>query len=619
MPTRRDFIRYLSVAAALPTLGAGRMPAPRPSPTALRFEALHHAVDAHHHLPRGYRAQVLLRWGDRLFGADTPFSAKSLDPATQARSFGYNNDFIAYFPYPPGSASSTHGLLCVNHEYTHPHLMWPGLDRGALDGDMDAQRTAVELAAIGHSVVEIRFIDGAWQVVPGAFNRRLTAQSGVDITGPAAGHSRLRTSEDPTGTHVAGILNPCGGGKTPWGTVLIAEENFHVAFSGETRDAREARNHARYGVGGRRGYPWWGRYHSRYRLDREVHEANRYGWVVELDPYAPAAAPRKLTALGRFKHEAADCVLAADGRVVVYSGDDAPFEYLYRFVSRRRYRADQPAANRALLDDGELAVARFHADGSLEWVALRHGHGPLTAANGFADQGDILIETRRAADLLGATRLDRPEDVETNPLDGCVYAMLTNNTARTAATADAANPRAHNRYGHILRLLPPGAPGTSVDHAADEFEWSVFALMGNPDEPAQGATYPGSTAGGGWLANPDNCAFDPAGRLWIATDQGANWRATGYADGLWAWGQDGARGAVFKRFFRAPVGAEVCGPEFTPDGRTLFLAVQHPGADGLPGTGYDNPATRWPDFDPDLPPRPAVLAIRRDDGGSIGD
>jgi len=308
----------------------------------------------------------------------------------------------------------------------------------------------------------------------------------------------------------------------------------------------------------------------------------------------------------------------ADGRVVVYSGDDEAFEYLYRFVSSRPYNPTQREANANLLDDGELFVARFYDDGRLQWQRLQFGDGPLTPANGFSDQGDVLIETRRAADLLGATRLDRPEDVEANPSDGSVYALLTNNTSRHADELDGANPRSHNRFGHILRLLPPGAPGLSVEHAAAEFRWEIFVLAGNPAEPSHHAHYPGPTDSGGWFVTPDNCAFDPHGRIWIASDQGRAWPATGFADGLWACAA-GAQGSFdFRRFFQAPIGAEVCGPEFTPDGHTLFLAIQHPGVDGLVGSDYRNPATRWPDFDTAMPPRPSVIAVTHTDDKVIG-
>ncbi len=612
MTTRRSFIRYLGAGAAALATRLPALPVQRP---ALSFAGLAQGADERHHLPPGYEAQVLLRWGDVIIGQHDGPAIAIDDPALQLRSFGYNNDYVAFMPLPRGSASVEHGLLCVNHEYTNPAFMWPDVDPRRPGEAMSAARTAIELAAIGHSTVEVRREQGHWRVVNGRYNRRVSAASGVALAGPAAGHRRLRTGEDPGGRKVAGILNPCSGGKTPWGTVLIAEENFNFAFSGRCDDPRERRNHARYGVGHGGSYGWWARHLPRYDVAREPHEANRYGWVVELDPYDPHAIPRKRTALGRFKHEAATCVLDRSGRVVVYSGDDEIFEYLYRYVSHGRFSADNPPANRDLLDDGELHVARFHDDGTLDWLPLRHGHGPLTPANGFADQADVLIETRRAADLLGATRLDRPEDVETNPIDGSVYAVMTNNLARDTGATDAANPRARNRHGHILRLLPPGAPGSAVDHAAPTFHWEMFALAG---DPARHARYPGALARESWFSAPDNCAFDRHGRLWIATDQGRAWRATGFADGLWACGENAAGDPVVKCFFRAPIGAEVCGPEFTADGSTLFLAVQHPGIDGLPGSRYKTPATRWPDFDPTLPPRPSVIAIRRTDGGPIG-
>lgn len=581
----------------------------------LTFAGLPHGSGATHHLPTGYRAQVLLRWGDAICGSARVPALATEDAAHQFACFGYNNDFTAFMPLPRRSTNASHGLLCVNHEYTNPVFMWPDVDPARPGAAMTAARTAVELAAIGHSVVELRLDGDAWTIVRGRYNRRISASSGVTLGGPAAGHARLATRDDPSGRHVAGILNPCSGGKTPWGTVLIAEENFDFAFSGRTDAPRERANHARYGVGRGGSYGWWAQHFPRYDVAREPHEANRYGWVVELDPYAPDSVPVKRTALGRFKHEAATCVLDRSGRAVVYSGDDEVFEHLYRFVSRDRFDAHAPGANRDLLDHGELSVARFHDDGTLEWLPLVHGHGPLTPANGFAGQADVLIETRRAADLLGATRLDRPEDVEANPLDGSVYAVMTNNLARPAAATDAANPRARNRHGHVLRLLPPGAPGADVEHAAAEFRWEMFALAGDPGD---GARYPARLAEASWFSAPDNCAFDPHGRLWIATDQGRAWATTGFADGLWACGEERDGEPVIKCFFRAPIGAEVCGPEFTSDGRTLFLAVQHPGVDGLPGSRYLAPATRWPDFDPALPPRPSVLAIRREDGAPIG-
>ena len=481
---------------------------------------------------------------------------------------------------------------------------------------MNRERTMTEIAAVGHSVVEIERVNGRWHYRRGTHNQRVTADSAIRFTGPAAGHVRLRTADHPHGNGGSGILGPCAGGTTPWGTVLIAEENFNMVFTGRARDKLEQRNHARYGVGARTVYPWGARHFPRFDVARNPRGPNHFGWVVELDPYTADSRPLKRTALGRFKHEAATCTVSNDGRVVVYMGDDEQFEYLYKFVSLGVYDAGAPDAAPDLLDDGILHVARFHTDGLLEWITLEFSHGPLTPANGFEDQAEVLIEVRRAADLVGATQLDRPEDVEASPRDGLVYVLLTNNSARR--DTDAANPRANNTFGHILKLTPPGAPGHAVEHAATEFHWEIFALCGNPQDHAHGARYPARVSRDGWLASPDNCAFDSSGRLWITTDQGRSWGQTGSADGVWAMGQDGAGQHVLRRFFRAPIGAEVCGPAFTPDGCSLFVSVQHPGTDGIRNADFEQPATRWPDFQADTPPRPSVLAITREDGGEIG-
>ena len=612
---RREFLTYLGVGLCVPLsarhLGAAAAEA------YLGFDEVAHGVDQTHRVAAGYGAQVLLRWGDVIFDDAPAWDPHALSAAGQRTQFGYNSDFIAYLPLPRGSNNSAHGLLCVNHEFTSTNFMWPRINALTVARAMDRERTATEIAAVGHSVVEVERVDGDWHFRRGRYNRRLTADSRTRFAGPAAGHARLRTADHLDGSSGNGILGACAGGTTPWGTVLIAEENFNMVFSGRADDTLERRNHARYGVGTRTVYPWWPRHFPRFDVARNPRAPNHFGWVVELDPYTADSRPVKRTALGRFKHEAANCTVSSDGRVVVYMGDDEHFEYLYKFVSRGVYDAGAPDAARDLLDTGILYVARFQAGGVLEWVPLEFGCGPLTPANGFADQAEVLIEARRAADLVGATHLDRPEDVEANPRDGQVYVLLTNNTARR--DVDAANPRANNTFGHILKLAPPGAPSHKVEHAANEFRWEVFALCGDPQDTTHGARYPAQLSHDGWLASPDNCAFDPAGRLWITTDQGRNWGRTGCADGMWAMGRDGAGQPVLRRFFRAPIGAEVCGPVFTPDGRTLFVSVQHPGTDGVRNADFERPATRWPDFQPDTPPpRPSVLAITRADGREIG-
>lgn len=584
-------------------------------PAALTFSALAHGLDERAHVAPGYRIQVLIRWGDPVLPGAPAFDVDNQSAAAQIGQFGYNCDFVAFLPLPLGSQTSDHGLLCVNHEYTNPYLMFPDASRAKLMAfGLDRARTDIELAAHGHSVIEIRRRGRRWEVVAKSrYNRRISAlHSEIELGGPAAGHRRMQTGADGTGRRVQGTLNNCAGGTTPWGTVLIAEENFHIYFRGNPAWSAEARNHVRYGIRGSAHYPWWGRHHRRFDVAKEPNEPNRFGWVVELDPYDPAARAIKRTALGRFKHEAATTAVNVDGRLVVYSGDDENFEYLYRFVSRRTVDPGDRGANRDLLDEGALSVARFSAAGTLAWLPLEFGKGPLTPANGFHGQADVLIETRRAADLMGATPMDRPEDVETNPVSGRVYVVLTNNRKRGAARTDAANPRGPNRDGHILELIPPGGRGARADHAAGRFRWEIFLLAGDPADAAGGARYHPDLPADGWFSSPDNLAFDRHGRMWIATDGSPK---RGFADGIYGTETEGPLRALTRQLFRVPRGAEVTGPAFTPDGTTLFAAVQHPGEDS---SGFDAPTTRWPDFDPTLPPRPSVVAIRRADGGEIG-
>ena len=318
--------------------------------------------------------------------------------------------------------------------------------------------------------------------------------------------------------------------------------------------------------------------------------------------------------MGRAKHEGAAGIINKDGRYVVYTGDDERFEYVYRFVTAGRVDTANRMANADLLDSGILSVARYNADGSLNWLPLVFGQGPLTEANGFASQADVVIEARRAGDLLGATKMDRPEDIEASAKTNKVYVALTNNNRRKAEQIDAANPRADNRFGHLIEMIPPDG-----DHAADTFRWEILVRCGDPAIAAVGATFSSETSRNGWFGMPDNLAFDGQGRLWIATD-GNDTAATGRADGLWGLETEGPGRATSRHFYRAPVGAELCGPCFTPDDETLFVAIQHPGVadDDNAIATFENPSTRWPDFKPDMPPRPAIVAITRKGGGKIG-
>ena len=610
--SRRSILAGLGVAAACGLLGqnlVSRRALAAGARSTLGYTETPHVYDATHHVAPGYDAKVLLRWGDAVETGAPAFDAMNQTAAAQAKQFGYNCDYIGFLPLPAGSTNGDRGLLTVNHEYTNPHLMFPDVARNQ---KLTKAQTEIEMAAHGHSIVEIVKQDGAWTVVGGSkYNRRIHVGTPMRISGPAAGHDRLKTNADATGMSAVGTINNCAGGHTPWGTVLIAEENFHGYFGGDPAKTSEARNYKRYGLNAKSRYSW-ANYHDRFNLEKEPNEPNRFGWMVEIDPYDPESTPVKRTALGRFKHEGATTVIDKDGRIVIYTGDDQRFDYIYKFVSNGRYDANNRAANSALLDNGTLFVAKFSTNGRLDWLPLVWGAGPLTAVNGFNSQADVMIETRYAADLLGATPMDRPEDVEPNPVTGTVYVMLTNNTRRKANQIDAVNPRPNNRHGHILEMIPPGR-GADADHAAQQFSWEIPLMAGNPAKDSDGAKYNAGVSSNGWLSNPDNCAFDSKGRLWIATDGAPK---SGIADGVWATDVEGDGRMLTKRFFAAPRGAELCGPCFTPNDRTFFAAVQHP-ADEKNST-FANPSTRWPDFRDDMPPRPSVVVITKADGGVIG-
>jgi secreted PhoX family phosphatase len=584
--------------------------------SAFSFTEVEAGVDETHHVAEGYDADVLLRWGDKVFADSPDFDPMNQTAESQSKQFGYNNDYVGFIPL---DGADDHGLLVVNHEYTNAELMFPnwatiGKDGEGKDkvmiGEFTKDIVDIEMAAHGGTVIEIRKQNGKWMpVLDGKMNRRLHVGTEMALTGPAAGHDRLKTNADTSGTKVFGTLNNCAGGVTPWGTWLMAEENFHGYFIGELPEGHpEAENYKRYGAPA--GWYNWGTHHDRFDVSKEPNEPNRFGWVVEVDPTDPNSVPKKRTALGRMKHEGAESVVNKDGRVVFYCGDDERFDYVYKFVTAAAYNPDDRAANADLLDDGTLYVARFNADGTLDWMPLVHGEGPLNADNGFMSQADVVIEARRAGDLLGATKMDRPEDVQPNAMTGKVYCMLTNNTRRKEGDENAANPRANNAFGHIIEITE-----TDGDFASTRSTWEILLKCGDPSVAEVGASFSSATTTNGWFGMPDNCAIDADGRLWVSTD-GNSERRTGRTDGLWAVDTDGDARATSKLFFRVPVGAEMCGPLFDPTGETVFLAVQHPGDEGL--ATYEQPATRWPDFRDDMPVRPAVVAVTRQGGGKIG-
>ncbi|ABS64241.1 protein of unknown function DUF839 [Parvibaculum lavamentivorans DS-1] len=626
---RRDLLSGFGKAALLATVSPAILSlaacddTPQYTPDDIfGFEEVPHGIDETHHIAADHNAGILIRWGDPVLPGAPPFNVLEQSAASQLAQFGYNNDYIGFIPLPYGSNASDRGLLCIHHEYTNDDLMHAGM-ADADPREFYTRRIAeISMAAHGGTIVEVaRDGNGNWQVVTESkYNRRITPLSTtMSISGPAAGHPRLQTSEDPTGHNVMGTFNNCAGGITPWGTWLMSEENFNFYFIGQPSDEAEAANHERMGFPAGRAYPW-GAYHKRFDLAAEPREPNRYGWVVEVDPLDPASTPVKRTALGRFKHEGCENALTKDGRLVVYMGDDQQFEYLYKFVTAGMVDAGDRAANADLLDNGTLYVARFEEDGG-RWLPLVHGQNGLDETNGFASQADVLIEARRAADILGATPLDRPEDVTPSPATGKIYVALTNSKERAPEQVDAVNPRAANLWGQIVEMEPEGG-----DHGAENFAWTLIVKCGDPRFPAIGAAWHPDTGENGWFTCPDNMEVDAKGRLWVATDQGSGWSASsGGADGLYALATQGEKRGLARRIFRAPIGAEVCGPCFTPDGTTLFLAVQHPGADGTKSfkgfertSTFEDPATRWPDFDAAMPPRPSVLVITAKNGGPVG-
>jgi len=503
-------------------------------------------------------------------------------------------------------------------------------------------------AAHGVSVVEIqRSENGSWEyVVDSRFNRRLTANSFMDLTGPAAGHPLLITAQDPTGTLVKGTLNNCSGGRTPWGTFLTAEENFdqyfgrfddYVASADADPEIIEMNRRIPLPGGGSRRA--WEAVDSRFDLSQNPTESFRFGWVVEIDPFNPMARPKKRTAMGRFKHECATGIQANSGQMVVYSGDDARMEYVYKFVSTNKVSA-QREENEDLLDDGILYVARLNDDGSGEWLPLVWGEQPALQS-AFPGQAEVLINTRAAADLLGATPMDRPEDVEANPVTKKVYVACTNNTRRTfepgsrnfqgrelPTEPSITNPRGPNRWGHVIEITE-----ANNDNSAESFVWEIFLLCGDPQaadgeyltDLSQAAMLPLSqdtTYYGGFedptqvaiLGSPDNLNFDNLGNLWIVTDGS---QPTGGANGTFVVPTFGEERGKLRQFMSGPRDCEVCGCEFTPDGNTLFLAIQHPGDGG----DLSAPSSYWPDStlesfvsgEPQanpVPPRPSLVAVR---------
>lgn len=623
----------------------------------------------------GYDHDVVIRWGDPVLPGAPLFDVDRQTAAAQARQFGYNCDFLAVLPL---GRDGRRALLVVNHEYTNEQLMFDGV--ASESAPTTAEQKRIAMMAHGLSVVEIERSGrgGRWRTSSRRrHNRRVTLATPMEITGPAAGSPYLRTTADPSGRRSLGTMNNCAGGMTPWGTTLHGEENVNQYFGPATRpvteDPREPR-YARYGIStteaaARR----WHEVDPRFDLNTEPNEPNRFGWVVELDPFDPTSTPKKRTALGRFKHEGANVQIAEDGRVVAYSGDDERYEYIYKFVSRKRFRPGGSARDRAhnltLLDDGDLYVGQFRGDSPPEEI---DGSGTLPSDGEFDGTGRwlplvldgrsmvpgksvawVLTFTRLAADRLGReldaagdfpdpaapvvirpadvpTKMDRPEDIQVNPVNGRVYAALTNNSART--TADEANPitrswafdddgryeqRPGNRNGAVVEWLETDGV------AGRDFYWRLFIVAGDPTKP--GTYYGGyDPAGVSAMSCPDNVEFDSGGNLWVSTDGSvlstrnqAEGTVAGSNDGLFAVPTAGAERGRARALLTVPIGAECSGPLITADDRSVFVSVQHPGE--TTGSTRRTPSSVWPDR---LPrngyPRPSVIVAYRRDGRPVG-
>ncbi|MFX4288369.1 PhoX family protein [Janibacter sp. G349] len=549
-------------------------------------------------VPAGYTAKVFIPWGTPILGGFPEFVPGKNTAAEQEQQVGMHHDGMHFFPLGRGLAGNERGLLAVNHEYTDEAYLHTGTETMPAASTWTREMVRKSQAAHGVSLVEIhRDGGGEWKVARSRLNRRVTANTLMTFAGPAAGHRLLQTSADPKGMRPLGTINNCSHGVTPWGTYLTCEENFNGYFRVESGQYTPEQSEltSRYGVGGDRNR--WATNDSRFVVSPdEPNEPNRFGWVVEIDPFDPSSTPVKRTALGRVKHEGAFVHVTKGGRVVVYTGDDQVNEYMYKFVSSGNWKSLR-ARGRNPLDEGTLYVARFDDDGSGRWLPLIHGQGPLTAANGFADQGDVLVKTRQAASAVGATRMDRPEWATVDPNTGMVYLTLTNNTS-SSKVENPANPRTPNRWGHIIRWEE--AKG---DHAATTFEWDLFAIAGQGRSSGDGSTIADEDAFG----SPDGLWADADGRVWIQTD---GTQPAGANDQMLAanpYVTDSAGAPEIRRFLTGVVNCEVTGVITTPDQRTMFVNIQHPG-DG----------STWPRLDGITTPRSATVIVTKDDGGVVG-
>ncbi|MDQ0868371.1 secreted PhoX family phosphatase [Arthrobacter sp. V1I9] len=574
-------------------------------------------------VPEGFTWKPVIRWGDPIFNDAPEFDLDNQTAAAQEKQFGYNNDYTDILEVP--GSKGRRAVLFANHEYTNENIMFPAT--------MPAeQMRAVGAAAHGLTVVELerQNKNKPWTYVKGApLNRRYLNNTVYELTGPAAGSSLVKTKDDQAGRFIRGTLGNCAGGTTPWGTILSGEENFNGYFVSPGTSPEDKR----YGLTNKATARKWELDEDRWntRNPGYENEANRFGWIVEVDPFDPSSTPKKHSMLGRFKHEGANVIIAESGHVVAYSGDDERFDYLYKFVSKDKYRPGTTAADRkhnmTLLSAGSLYVARFTGnspaaeitgtgnvpsdgafDGIGEWL-------PLVVDGKSAVPGmsveQVLVYTRVAADKVGPTKMDRCEDVEPSLHTGKVYVACTNNSNRGTGSNEKAtevNPRNENRDGHVVEITETG------DQTSTTFTWNLLMVCG---DPAQGdvtyfSGFPVDKVSP--ISCPDNLAFDSVGNLWISTDGAPS--GIGKADGLFKVTLEGAERGKVEQFLAVPRDGETCGPIIHDEERTVFVSVQHPGEDGT----FEKQVSFFPDYVPAgttpargqaRAPRPSVIQVFR--------
>ncbi|NML18299.1 PhoX family protein [Azohydromonas caseinilytica] len=668
-----------------PAPAAAPAPAPAPQELRLGFDAVAKNRNDLVTVPAGYQVGILHALGDPMHWGDASWADNGSESAdSYNRRIGDGHDGMHYFGLSESGTfqadRSDRGLLCVNHEYVvGPYALHPNGRTVVGNVRTVAAEVEKEIHAHGVSICEVKrgATGTAMSMVRGSrYNRRVTSATEMDIAGPAKGSALMLTKFSPTGAKTRGTNNNCANGYTPWGTYLTCEENFlnviaRAADDDARRSAKEVIALKRYGLPQNRRSPYlwdtagsddlFARWSSSVTAAGAAQDYrnvfNTFGWVVEIDPFNPDSTPVKRTALGRFNHEGAWPAPAVAGQpIVLYMGDDARNEYIYKFVSKAPWDpADVGrglAAGAKYLDEGTLYVAKFGADGRGQWIELTHGKNGLDAANTvypFADQADVVTHARLAGDVLGATKMDRPEWGAVNPRNGEAYMTLTNNNAgnRVAPTAaslsgrqarpDAANPRFYddgegntgNPNGHIIRWREDGGSG-----AATAFTWDIYLFGAEEDAPAE-VNLSGLTAVNDF-SSPDGLSFDPRGLLWIETDDGAYTDVTNCMLLAAVPGQVGDGGAAtaaggtatlkganatadtVRRFLVGPVECEITGIAITPDARTLFINVQHPGEDG----SLAAPTSHWPDSQGNAAstrrPRSATVVITRTDGGAVG-